>query len=126
MPGIGVTTATALVAHIADGRQFKSGRHLAAWLGLVPLQHSSGGKTRLGHITKRGNARLRTLLILGARIIIMKVRRGEKSPYPGLRELIARKPFWVAAVALANRMARVAWALLAHQEKFRPHAEARA
>lgn len=74
----------------------------------------------MGRITKRGNARLRTLLVLGARLIVWRVRRGCKAPYAGLRELIARKPFWVAVVALANRMARVVWALLAKHEAFRP------
>jgi transposase len=120
VPGIGVVTATALVAHIADPLHFKSGRQLSVSLGLVPQQFSSGGKTRLGHITKRGNSRLRTLLVLGARLVVWNTRRGGEAPYAGLKELIARKPFWVAVIALANKMARVVWALLAKHESFRP------
>jgi transposase len=120
IPGVGVVTSTALVAHVVDPHQFKSGRGLAVSLGLVPMQFTSGGKTRLGHITKRGNARIRTLLILGARNVLWAVKRGSPSPYAGLRELMARKPFWVAAVALANRIARVVWALLVKQQSFRP------
>ena len=120
IPGVGVITATAFAAAVPDPRQFKSGRGLAAWLGLVPRQFSSGGKPRLGHITKRGNRRLRTLLVIAARQVIWRVRRGGSSPFVGLRELIARKPFWVAVVALANRMARVVWALLMKGEAFKP------
>jgi transposase len=112
IPGVGFLTATALSAAIPDPRQFKSGRALSSWLGLVPQQSSSGGKQKLGHITKRGNTRLRSLLVLGARQVIWRAQRTGKSPYAGLQELMARKPFWVAVVALANRMARVVWALL--------------
>jgi transposase len=119
IPGVGIVTSTALVAHITDPHQFTSGRQLSVSLGLVPRQFSSGGKTRLGSITKRGNARLRSLLILGARNVLWAVKRGSPCPFPGLRELMARKPFWVAAVALANRIARVVWALLVRQENFR-------
>jgi transposase len=126
IPGVGVITATALAAAVPDPHQFRSGRGLAAWLGLVPRQFSSGGKTRLGHITKRGNTRLRSLLVLGARQVIWRVRRGGASPYAGLRELMARKPFWVAVVALASKMARVVWALLMKEETFHARREAHA
>ena len=124
IPGIGVTTATALVAHIADPSQFESGRHFAVSLGLVPRQFSSGGKLCLGHITKRGNTRLRTLLVLGARFVVWRVRRGYQPPYAGLRELVLRKPFWIAVVALANKMARVVWALLSKRQFFQASAMA--
>lgn len=119
IPGVGIVTSTALVAYITDPHQFKSGRQLSVSLGLVPQQFSTGGKTRLGHITKRGNTRLRSLLILCARNVLWAVRRGSPSPFFGLRELMARKPFWVAAIALANKMARVVWALLAKQDTFK-------
>jgi transposase len=126
IPGIGFLTATALAAAIPDPHQFRSGRALSSWLGLVPRQFSSGGKQKLGHITKRGNTRLRSLLVIGARQVIWRVRRTGKSPYVGLLELMSRKPFWVAVVALANRMARVVWALLMKGETFAPRVTARA
>jgi transposase len=121
MPGIGVITATALAASISDPREFRSGRHMAVWLGLVPRQFSSGGKISLGRITKRGNTRLRTLLVFGARTALAPAKRGGKVLYPGAEALLARKPRLVAAVALANKMARIAWALLVKQENFAPH-----
>jgi transposase len=124
IPGIGYRTATALAATIGDPHQFKSGRCLSAWMGLVPRQYSSGGKIRLGPIPKRGKSGLRTMLILSARHVLWRLRRSAASPFAGLRELLNRKPFWLVAVALANRMARVAWALLTRQENFKPAAPA--
>jgi transposase len=110
IPGIGRLTATALVATIGDARTFKSGREFAAFLGLVPRQRGTGGKVRLGSISKRGNTYLRTLLIHGAR----SVTYGAKAPTTWQTNIQARRPANVAVVALANKMARTAWAVLAH------------
>jgi transposase len=118
IPGIGPLAASALVASIADARTFKNGRQLAAWLGLVPRQDSSGGKTRLLGISKRGDAYLRTLLIHGARSAIVAAQRWHK-PNPWMAGLLARLHPNVAAVAVANKNARTAWALLAHEREFR-------
>lgn len=108
IPGIGMLTATALVATIGDARVFKSGRELSAFLGLVPRQTGSGGKLRLSGISKRGDTYLRTLLIHGARVVLCRAR--DKGPW--CERLRQRRPANVAAVALANKMARTAWALL--------------
>lgn len=111
IPGFGLVLSTAMVATVATPANFRSGREFAAWIGLVPRQHSTGGKDRLGSITKQGNRSLRRLLIVGATAVIRHAeRRPERNPW--LVALIARKPRKVAAVALANKMARVAWALL--------------
>jgi transposase len=117
VPGIGPITASALVATIGNASNFKSGRQLAAWLGLVPRQHSSGGKNVLLGISKRGDAYLRTLLIHGARSVIY---RAGKKLDGWLPRLIGRRGANVAAVALANKNARIVWALLAHDRKFQP------
>jgi transposase len=118
IPGIGPITASALVASVGDAKSFQNGRQLAAWLGLVPRQHSTGGKPRLLGISKRGDAYLRTLLIHGARAVIRQhARRTE--PTPGwLTRLLARRPKNVVACALANKNARIAWALLARDRRF--------
>jgi transposase len=110
VPGIGRLTATALVAMIGDAKTFKSGREFASFLGLVPRQSGTGGKIRLGSISKRGDPYLRTLLIHGARSVMYHA----KVPTPWQRELQARRPANVAAVAMAHKMARTAWAILAH------------
>jgi transposase len=111
IPGIGVMVATALAMTITDPSLFKSGRELAAWIGLVPRQNSTGGKTRLGGISKQGDRYLRRLLIIGTMAVISHARtRPEK--YPWLIKLLAKKPTKLVAVALANKMARIAWALL--------------
>jgi len=111
IPGIGVLGATALAASIADPARFRSGRDLAAWIGLVPRQHSSGGKTRLGRISKQGDRYLRKLLVSGAMAVIRHAgAHPEKNPW--LSGLLASKPKAVAAVALANKMARIVWAIL--------------
>lgn len=118
IPGIGAITATALVASIGDAKSFENGRQLAAWLGLVPRQHSSGGKSVLLGISKRGDTYLRTLLIHGARAVI---RFAENKPVTSwLNKLLERRNKNVAAVALANKNARIVWALLMHEDrKFR-------
>jgi transposase len=119
VPGIGPITASALVASVGDAKSFRSGRQLAAWLGLVPKQHSSGGKDTLLGISKRGDTYLRTLLIHGARSVIYHYRRKPHDPNNWLGKLIVRRNANVAAVALANKMARIVWALLAYERRFR-------
>ena len=117
VPGIGLLTATAIAATVADGKNFDNGRQFAAWLGLVPRQHSSGGKSNLLGISKRGDAYLRTLLIHGARSVIYRVsQRLEETSW--LRKLMTRRNVNVAAVALANKTARTVWALLRHGREF--------
>lgn len=120
IPGIGPLTATAMVASIADVRAFKNARQLSAWLGLVPRQDSSGGKPRLLGISKRGDTYLRTLLIHGARSVLRQLQR-RKQPCEGwLARLTARRNANIAAVALANKNARIIWALLAHGRDYQP------
>jgi transposase len=118
IPGIGPLTASALVASVGDARNFENGRQLAAWLGLVPKQHSTGGKSRLQGISKRGDGYLRTLLIHGARAVARQAQR-VPTRYPWLAKLMGRKHKNIATVALANKNARIAWALLTHAQKFR-------
>ena len=114
VPGIGWLTATALVASIADARSFKNGRQLAAWLGLVPRQHSSGGKPRLLGISKRGDAYLRTLLIHGSRAVVRLADRDRSPTGQWVRDVSTRRPKNVVVVARANKQARIVWAMLAH------------
>jgi transposase len=111
--GIGTITASALVATIGNGRDFKNGRQLGAWLGLVPRQYSSGGKSRLGRITKRGDDYLRTLLVHGARSELMYVHRRDDPKSRWAHQLREEKSWNKASVALANKHARIAWAILA-------------
>lgn len=119
MPGIGVITATALIAMIGNARNFKSGRELAAWIGLVPRQHSTGGKQTLLGISKRGDAYLRKLLIHGARALAYHAgRKADSNNW--LHKLVNRKHMNIAVVAQANKTARIVWALLAHGREFRP------
>ena len=120
IPGIGPLAASALVATIGDARQFESGRQLAAWLGLVPKQHSSGGKPTLPGIGKRGDVYLRTLLIHGARAVIRVAKRRSDHAGSWLARLLHRRNPNVAAVALANKNARTVRALLARDRQFRP------
>jgi transposase len=115
VPGIGKLTATALVASIGDAKAFKSGRELASFLGLVPRQSGTGGRIRLGSTSKRGDPYLRTLLIHGARSVMYHT----KEPTRWQRGIAARRPANVAAVALANKMVRTAWAILAHGRVYR-------
>jgi transposase len=118
IPGIGIIGATAIAATVADPTVFRSGRDFAAWIGLVPRQDSTGGKQKLGPISKQGDRYVRRILVVGAHSVL---RRAKENPekYPWLTQLLARRPFKVVAVALANKMARMAWALLAHGGTYR-------
>jgi transposase len=120
IPGIGPITASAMVASIGDAKNFKDGRQLAAWLGIVPRQHSTGGKSTLLGISKRGDTYLRTLLIHGARAVI-RVAERKAGADPWLKSLLARRNKNVAAVALANKNARTIWALLVHDREYEAH-----
>jgi transposase len=120
VPGIGPITASALVAAIGDAHGFHIGRQLAAWLGLVPRQYSSGGKTRLHGISKRGDVYLRTLLIHGARSVLRVAARHADPTTRWLKNVQARRNANIAAVALANKHARIVWALLAHDRDYKP------
>jgi transposase len=121
IPGIGPLGASALVASIADANSFANGRQLSAWLGLVPRQHSSGGKPALLGISKRGDVYLRTLLIHGARSAIVAAQRKAVNTNVWLAGLLGRRHPNVAAVALANKNVRTVWALLAHGREFQPN-----
>lgn len=123
IPGIGALSALTATLTI-DARQFKSGRHLAAWIGLTPKEHSTGGKHRLGTISKQGNERLRQLLVVGAMAVIKVAKPGHHSASPWLLRLLERKPRRVVAVALANKMARIIWAMMTSGEAYRPSATA--
>lgn len=112
IPGVGPIGATALVMKTPDPRAFPSGRHFAAWLGLTPKDHSTAGKTRLGKITRAGDERLRSVLVAGATAVIQHAKRGRGHPSPWLIALLKRKPPKLAAVALANKIARIAWKLM--------------
>jgi transposase len=118
IPGIGPVGATALAASVADPRQFRSGREFAAWLGLTPSQNSSGGKDRLGRITKMGDRYLRKLLVVGATSLIRRARYKPETADPRLVALLARKPVRLASVAMANKMARVVWAVMVRGETY--------
>ena len=116
--GVGETTATALIAMIGSGHEFRSGRQLSAWLGLVPGQYSSGGKTRLGRITKAGDAYLRSLLVMGARAVLNAAKGKSDSVSRWAVQLAERRGYWRAVVAIAAKNARMAWAVLSRGEKF--------
>ena len=119
VPGIGPVIATALVATVGDAKAFASGRHLAAWVGLVPRQHSSGGKERLLGISKRGDSYLRRQLMHGARALVKVSKGREGKPWAWIDGLLARRPFNVVVAAVANKLARIAWALLSRGEDYR-------
>lgn len=119
VPGIGVIGALTLALTV-DPKQFKSGRHFAAWVGLTPRENSTGGKQRLGGISREGNERLRQLLVLGATSVIRVAKPGNKHATAWLLSLLGRRPRMVAAVALANKMARTVWAMMTSGEAFRP------
>jgi transposase len=118
IPGIGIIGATAIAATVTDPGAFKSGRDLGAWIGLVPRQSSSGGKQRLGSISKQGDRYLRKLLVVGASAVLRHA-RSHPDRHPWLMQLLARRPAKVAIVALANKMARMAWAVLSRGETYR-------
>jgi transposase len=122
IPGVGIMSATALVLAMDDPKRFRSGRHFAAWLGLVPRQSSSGERQVLGGISKRGDGYVRTLLIHGARSLT----RWHRESWGWLAGLLMRRPTNVAAVAIANKTARTAWAILAHGRQFQPTRRAEA
>jgi transposase len=119
IPGVGPILATALVASIADPKAFRSGRDFSAWIGLVPKQNSSGGKERLGNISKRGDRYLRSLFTTGALAVIRYAKIHGTKHRPWLTALLARRPTKVAAIALANKMARMAWAMMAKGERYK-------
>jgi transposase len=123
IPGIGPIIASALAASVPDVSTFRSGRQFAAWLGLVPSQNSTGGKERLGGITKAGDRYLRKLLVVGATGLIRYKRKTIPGGIEWVEKLLARKPVRVVTVALANKMARIAWAILSRGEIYR-HADA--
>lgn len=119
IPGIGVITATALAASVTAPDQFRTGRQFAAWLGLTPKQHSTGGKTRLGGISKQGDRYLRRLLVIGA-TAVMRHAKNQATPLANwVNGLLAKKPFRLVSVALANKLARIAWVLLTRGETYR-------
>jgi transposase len=124
IPGIGPITASALAVTVTDPTLFRSGRHLAAWLGLVPRQNSSGGKERLGGISKQGDRYIRRLLISGAHAVLQYARQGRSGTSTWATGLLQRRPFKLVAVALANKMARIAWVVLARDENYRSRPEA--
>jgi len=124
IPGVGVITATALAAAITDPGLFRSGREFAAFLGLVPRQNSSGGKDRLGRISKMGDGYLRKLLVVGATSVIRRARVSSSSSSVWINALLQRRPARVVTVAMANKTARIAWAVLKRGEVYRPPAMA--
>ena len=119
IPGVGPLLATALVASIADPKVFRSGRDFSAWIGLVPKQNSSGGKDKLGNISKRGDRYLRSLFTAGALAVIRYAKIHGTKHRPWLVALLARRPTKVAAIALANKLARIAWALMTKGIRYR-------
>ena len=122
IPGIGVISATALAASVTDPQQFRSGREFAAWLGLTPLQNSSGGKERMGRISKMGDKYLRRLLVVGMTSLVRRARANPASVDPRINDLLTRKPVRLATVAMANRTARIIWAVMARGETYRRQA----
>jgi transposase len=119
LTGVGETTSTALVAMIGNASEFDNGRQLAAWLGLVPGQYSSGGRTRLGRITKAGDSYIRSLLVLGARAVLNAAANKTDSLSRWAMQLRQRRGYWKAVIAIASKNARMAWAVLTKGEAFK-------
>jgi transposase len=119
IPGVGPMLATALVACVANPKAFRSGRNFSAWIGLVPKQHSSGGKDKLGSISKQGDRYLRSLFMAGALAVIRYAKINGNKHRPWLTALLARRPVKVAAIALANKIARMVWAMMARGERYK-------
>ncbi len=117
MPGIGPVAAVAMVLRVPDPTVFRSGRHFASWIGLTPREHSTAGKQRLGKISREGDETLRRLLVVGATSVIKQAQRGKGPAW--LLALLKRRPAKVVAVALANKMARIAWAMMVSGEAYR-------
>jgi transposase len=120
--GVGPKTATAIIAAIGDGSDFKNGRHLSAWLGLVPRQHSSGDRQLMLRISKRGNQALRTVLVHGGRSVVRAAANKDDPRSTWVNQIRERRGFNKAAVAVANKNARIIWAVLRHDEPYREHA----
>ena len=120
IPGIGPITASLIAATVVDISRFKTARQFAAWLGLVPRQNSTGGKTHLGRITKAGNREIRKLLVLGATSMVGRAEGWHSAVGSWLRDILQRRPVRLVTVALANKMARIAWAVMTRNEVYRP------
>lgn len=120
IPGVGAVTASAIAASVGDGHQFRNGREFAAWLGLTPVNKSSGGKERLGRITKMGDQYLRQLLVVGMTSLVRQTRSHPERASKWLTALLERKPARVATVAMANKTARIVWAVLTRNEPYSP------
>src|SRR6185369_1930445 len=120
IPGIGPITASLIAATVVDISRFKTARQFAAWLGLMPRQNSTGGKTRLGRITKAGNREIRKLLVLGATTMLGRAEGWHSAVGSWLRAILQRRPVRLVTVALANKMARIAWAVMTRDEVYRP------
>ena len=121
IPGVGSITATAVIAAIGNGAAFTKGRQFAAWLGMVPSERSTGGKQKLPGISKRGNCYLRRLFMHGARAVLQQSAKQSSALQAWLEQLTSRTHPNIVAVALANQLARMTWAVLAKQQEYRPH-----
>ena len=119
IPGIGPITASAIAGTIVDPLTFRSGRELAAWIGLVPRQHSSGGKQKIGRVSKQGDRYLRRLLTIGATAVMRRLTGKTDGLSLWVRALLDRRPFRLVSLALANKMARIAWAVMVRSEPYR-------
>ena len=121
VPSLGPIGATMLAVKVSDAKAFRSGRDFAAWIGLTPKNHSTAGKVKLGAITKAGDEMLRSVLVVGATSVIQQVRHGRGNPSPWLKAIVKRKEPKLAAVALANKTARIAWKMLVSGENYNPN-----